>query len=123
MGIRAKAETKAWQLGKAWRLLAAAVLLAFSFQSYLAQTHIHETSAATTLTWHAGQHNKAPADNNPLDCPFCQAVAHAASFLVPGVPLPFLAPEWIATSTSHLLLADKGPATRSNWQSRAPPSR
>jgi hypothetical protein len=114
MGVTATARTRVW------RFIAAVVLLAFGFQSYLAQTHIHETAVA--LTYHPG-HNKAPVDNSPLDCPFCQAVAHATSFLVPGALLPFLAPEWVKMTTLHNLLADKSTATRYNWQSRAPPSR
>jgi hypothetical protein len=107
-----------------WRLIAALVLLAFSFQSYLAQTHIHETAATTSaaLIHHPGP-NKSPVDNSPLDCPFCQAVAHATGFLVPGALLPFLAPGWVKITTLHNLLADKGTATRHSWQSRAPPSR
>ena len=122
MGIRATAKTRAWQLGRVWRLLAAAVLLAFSFQSYLAQTHIHEGAATAVLVYHPG-HGKPPVDNSPLDCPFCQAVTHAASFLVPGTLLPFLAPQWVKITALHNLLADKSTATKYNWQSRAPPSR
>ena len=116
MDVKAIARTT-----RTWRFVAALVLLAFSFQSYLAQTHIHETAAATALTYHPG-HNEAPVDNSPLDCPFCQAVAHATSFLMPGALLPFLAPEWVKTATLHNLLAGTGTATRYNWQSRAPPS-
>jgi hypothetical protein len=106
------------------RLIGALILLAFSFQSYLAQTHIHEAVAATSaaLSHHQGQ-SKPPVDNSPLDCPFCQAVAHVASFLMPGALLPFLAPEWVKITTLHALLADKGTVTRHDWQSRAPPSR
>ena len=105
-------------------VIAALVLLAFSFQSYLAQTHIHETAAATSAAqiYHPGQ-NKSPVDNSPLDCPFCQALAHATSFLMPGALLLFLAPQWVKTTTSHTLFFDKGTATKYNWQSRAPPSR
>jgi hypothetical protein len=116
MGVTATARTRMW------RFIAAVVLLAFGFQGYLAQTHIHETAAATVLTYHPG-HSKAPVDNSPLDCPFCQAVAHAASFLMPAALLPFLAPEWVKITTLHALVGDKGTATRHNWQSRAPPSR
>jgi len=105
-----------------WRLIGALVLLAFSFQSYLAQTHIHETAAATALIHHPGQNNP-PVDNSPLDCPFCQAVAHATGFLMPGALLPFLAPGWVKITILHNLLADKGTVTRHSWQSRAPPSR
>jgi hypothetical protein len=115
MGVMATAKTRAW------RFIAALVLLAFSFQSYLAQTHIHETAAATALVYHPG-HSKAPVDS-PFDCPFCQAVAHATSFLMPGALLPFLAPQWVKTATLHNFRAGTGTTTRYNWQSRAPPSR
>ena len=106
-----------------WRLIGALVLLAFGLQSFLAQTHIHETIAATpaALIYHSGQ-DKTPADNSPLDCPFCQALTHATSFLMPGALLPFLAPGWVKITILHNLLAGEGTATRYNWQSRAPPS-
>ncbi|HEX4104659.1 MAG TPA: hypothetical protein VHX92_00355 [Rhizomicrobium sp.] len=105
-----------------WRLIGALLLLAFSFQSFLAQTHIHETAAATAQIYQPG-HSKPPVGNSPFDCPFCQAVAHATSFLMPGTSLPFLAPGWVKTTTLHNFLAGTGTATKYNWQSRAPPSR
>lgn len=123
MGIMTIGKTGARNSGGMWRLIAVLVLLAFSFQSYLAQTHIHEpaTTVSHALIFQPG-HNKAPASNTPLDCPFCQAVAHASNFLLPGVLLLFLVSGVVEPVVWRDLLADKGAITRHNWQSRAPPS-
>jgi hypothetical protein len=121
MGIRARTETRSAGLDKAWRLLAAAVLLAFSFQCYLAQTHIHE-SAGQAATTHQAQHSKAPAGNSPMDCPFCQAVAHGGNFLTPDAALLPLAMQWVAAPVSYHLPAPARGSAKHHWQSRAPPS-
>jgi hypothetical protein len=104
-----------------WRFAIWLILAAFTLQSYVVQTHIHDTgSAAISRAFtHAG-HGKSPVDNSPLDCPFCQA-ALSGALALPAVPLVFL-------STAGIFLAALDhPATASYdtaahiWRSRAPP--
>ena len=123
MGVMATAATRSRGLDRAWRLLAAAMLLAFGFQSYLAQTHIHETVAATSaMLIHQPGHNKSPMENSPLDCPFCQVVTHAGNFLLSDASLLLLPSQWMETAALHHVLPDTHTAANHYWQSRAPPS-
>jgi hypothetical protein len=102
-------------------LIASLVMLAFTFQSYVAQTHIHDTAPVSSAIAKGSHHNKSPLGNTPVECPFCQAVAHAGSFFMPLAPLPFLSAQWIEMAVPHLALgASTGAATHS-WRSRAPP--
>jgi len=105
------------------RLIAALLLLAFSFQSYVAQTHIHDIAAKTTATLvqHSG-HNRAPVQNSPLDCSFCQMLTHAGSTLMPDAGLIVPGPQWIAMAAPHYLFAGTGTTANHSWQSRAPPA-
>jgi len=105
-----------------WRLIAILVMLAFTLQSYVAQTHIHEAAppASAALIKNLG-HNKSPVDNSPLDCPFCQAVAHDGAFFVPDAPILFLAAQWVAMAAPHFFLADHSADANHSWRSRAPP--
>ena len=119
----AKAATGVNERIAGWRLIAFLVMLAFSFQSYVAQTHIHEAAAPATaaLIKNLG-HNKSPVDNSPLDCPFCQAVAHDGAFFMPHAPLLFLAAQWVEMAAPHFFLADHSADANHNWRSRAPPT-
>ena len=105
------------------RLIAALLLLAFGFQSYMAQTHVHDIvgKAPAALVHHAG-HDRAPVQNSPLDCPFCQMLTHAGSFLVPDPSLVLPSPQWIILTAWHYDFAKMAIAANHDWQSRAPPS-
>ena len=104
-----------------WRLIAALVLLAFTVQSYVAQTHIHDTAPASAAIAKKLNHDKSPLGNTPLDCPFCQAVAHASGFFMPAAPLLFISALWAEMAPPHFLSRGSLSATAHGWQSRAPP--
>jgi hypothetical protein len=105
------------------RLIAALLLLAFGFQSYMAQTHIHDIvgKAPVALVHHAG-HDRVPVQNSLLDCPFCQMLTHAGSLLVPDPSLVLPLPQWITLTAWHHDFAKMAIAANHDWQSRAPPS-
>jgi len=105
-----------------WRFAIWLVLAAFTLQSYVTQVHIHDAApAAITKAVASGNHGKAPVDNSPLDCPFCQAAALAGAFALPVTPLLVL------SAVSTVLAAPDHPAPASYdtvahiWRSRAPP--
>jgi len=104
-------------------LIAALLLLAFSFQSYVAQTHIHDIvgKSPAALVHHSG-HDRAPVPNLPHACPFCQVLNHAGSFLVPDPSLVLPSPQWITLTVWHYDFARMAFAANHDWQSRAPPS-
>src|SRR3569833_1182117 len=77
-GVMANASVRR-NAGTRWRFLAMLLAFAFALQSYVTATHIHNLAPATALAKTVG-HNKAPASNDTLNCPFCQAVAHDGAF-------------------------------------------
>jgi hypothetical protein len=104
-----------------WRFAIWLVLAAFTLQSYVVQTHIHDAApAAITKAFTNTGNGKSPVDNSPMDCPFCQA-ALAGAFALPATPLLVL------SAVGILLAAPDHPAPASYdaaahiWRSRAPP--
>jgi hypothetical protein len=126
--------------GAGWRLFVAALaLVAFAFQSYVTQTHIHlasgsaghsHTTAAivfsSAVKGVSGQKsapkNQTPGNDEPVKCPLCQAVGYAGHFVTPSAASALLLP---ATAISILpLLLALVPAHETpshNWRGRAPP--
>lgn len=109
-----------------WRLaLAYAVLLAFAFQTYVAQTHIHLTQAETAKLYTGGtghdRHDKYPASDDPANCPICQEILHSGHFVTPSA-LAYAPP---ALAVSTIALVDTALpfilALSHSWRGRAPP--
>lgn len=98
------------------------VLVAFTFQSFLVQTHIHNLpqSFSTGIAGVAASHGaKAPLDADK--CFLCQEYVHSGAYLTPAV-IAALPP----TATASLLPLLFAPlhAVRllsHNWKGRAPP--
>jgi hypothetical protein len=113
--------TRTAGMNKRWRFAIWFILAAFTLQSYVVQTHIHDTaSVGISKAFTAGGHGKSPVDGSPLDCPFCQA-ALSGAFTLSAPPLVFL------SAAGIFLAAMDHPATASYdtaahiWRSRAPP--
>lgn len=104
-----------------WRLIACLILITFSLQSYITQTHIHSATPAAIVKIFNHSQGKAPLDNNPVDCPFCQAVAHDGPFHLPTLPLLILLVTFIELAAPQLRLPRLSDAFAHIWQSRAPP--
>ena len=103
------------------------LLLAFFFQSYLTQTHIHPYPAASAQTCalkcvtHAPAKNSAPGGEPTTDCPLCQAIVHAGAFFAPATLMFFVPRLWVESSLpSAKPFASRGQFAR-NGLSRAPP--
>jgi hypothetical protein len=104
-----------------------AVLLAFSWQSFVAQTHVHFASGADASAASAGPgvtaetSAKPPSSDEPADCPICDEMAHAGHIYLPAslsFQLPQLGGVWIALAAARML----APSQSSHaWNSRAPP--
>ena len=107
--------------GRGWRIIATLLLFAFTLQSYITQTHIHTASPAVISRILTGSHDQAPVDGNPMDCPFCQAVAHDGPFFLPAAPILLLSAIWVILAPSFLSERTDAVASAHAWQSRAPP--
>ena len=104
-----------------WRFIACLILLTFSLQSYVTQTHIHSATPAAVAKLFSHAPSKAPLDDNPLDCPFCQAVAHDGPFFLPTIPLLVLSVAFVELAAPSFRTHRPSDVAAHIWQSRAPP--
>lgn len=97
------------------------VLVAFTFQSFLVQTHIHNLpqSFAGSAGVAASHNDKAPLDADK--CFLCQEYVHSGAYLTPAV-VAALPPSVAASLLPVLLVPLHAARTLShNWLGRAPP--
>ena len=104
-----------------------AALLAFVWQSFVVQTHIHSHFVAVSASAASDPHNATHVTNNPAtprrpaNCPMCQEIAQAGAYLLPAAIL-FTAPSTEANIAHVVSALPSVPARQSHaWQSRAPP--
>jgi hypothetical protein len=127
---RAKSRTKALSRREtAWRLaISMFVMLAFSLQSYITQTHIHlkadTFSSYSKLSNETGKQNpldKFPANGDPANCPICQEILHSGQFVTPTAAVLLL--PTVAVSIIKIVADIPVAAQRPShaWRSRAPP--
>jgi hypothetical protein len=104
------------------------VMLAFSVQSYVTQTHIHlapdGSSLYSKLISESGknkQQDKYPANGDPANCPICQEILHSGQFVTPAAAI-LLLPS-VAVSIIQVVADIPAASERPShaWQSRAPP--
>ncbi len=109
-------------------VLALLVALAFALQSFLTQTHIHhwpqqsDGPAIVQLSTGDPTGGGAPGDSSPLDCPYCQAIAHSGLFFLPFAPLlraPVTSAQRIAAPVTLQVIKS---AAVFSQRSRAPPA-
>lgn len=111
------------------------VFLAFSFQSYVTQTHIHfaheaavnifapiEKSAPATKAA-PGKHNpdKYPPADDPANCPICQEVMHTGAFVMPDFVALLLPSQPVSIVPAVITLPAIIKTISHGWQGRAPP--
>jgi hypothetical protein len=112
------------------RALVLLTLIAFAFQGYLTQTHIHirsaETAAVTDVLDGGFVTNKAPAKDLPVkgdesNCPLCQAFAGAGHFVTPASAAALLPSFTVSVIALVIRAIDATPAVSHIWLGRAPP--
>jgi hypothetical protein len=111
-----------------WRFVVSLVLFAFTLQSYVVQSHIHDRSQGLGVPSVIKFDAKTPIHGNPPlgdtspSCSICQAIAHAGAVLAPSefLFLPSLSAEFAAPFVTMRAVAA---VTLHDWQSRAPPQR
>jgi hypothetical protein len=110
------------------------VFLAFSFQSYVTQTHIHfqgeaavnifasseKFSSAATAPGKQNPDKYPPADD-PANCPICQEVMHSGAFVMPDFIALLLPSQPISIIPIVIALPTSIQAVSHRWQGRAPP--
>jgi hypothetical protein len=129
--IRRLGRSSLWQ-----RVLLAFTLVAFGWQSYVTQTHIHfERSFAAGWTEFSGhgskafsakadgsKHDKYPANEDPANCPICQEILYAGQYVAPTAL--WVLPPTSAVSTTTVADADLPfvSTISHDWRGRAPPA-
>ena len=113
-----------------------ATLVAFLFQSYVVQTHIHFAASADPETFVAdganlktnadsavaGQHNSKPPIDDPAHCPICQEFLHAGQYLTPAPVLALLITAVFVPITIERAVPVTANPVSHGWRGRAPPS-
>ena len=124
-----------------WRsLLVCLFVIAFAFQNCLTQSHIHQAQSlsgsgaivdtgskaiagkASFAATASGKQDKYPANDDPANCPMCQALALSGHFIAASrivIPAPTQV-SW-ASVTSDLAVSILSAASHS-WRSRGPPT-
>ena len=119
------------RMATAWRAMLLAMMLAVSWQGFVAQTHHHpesgspfgiSTASATVLVDVAASVDRKTPLKLPDPCAICRELAHAGSTLLP-TPAEFTPPVAIAAPVADtpLALQTHIQPVSHRWQSRAPP--
>jgi hypothetical protein len=103
----------------------AAMLLAFFFQSYATQTHIHIepdgiTLAKVLVVSHDAKKSGAPTEDNPNDCPLCQLL-YGGQYVAPTALIFFLPMVAVSVIEAVQTVLPHYDAASHNWLGRAPP--
>jgi hypothetical protein len=110
----------------AWYAILVAVLLAFSWQSFLTQTHRHYAPnivappAKVDSVRLSVPGPQSPSDL-PANCPICHEIAHIGHAVLPA-PILLVAPVSLTFWQAFAIVSGPELAPRSHaWRSRAPP--
>ena len=116
------------RLGAGWVAVLLAMLVAFSWQSFVAETHNHfaraplptTANAARPVTTSSSDQN-SPFDS-PANCPICREIAQSAAYLPPApivLPVPQAMLVWLVAGLAFGLILERRAL---GWHSRAPPT-
>jgi hypothetical protein len=110
------------------------VFLAFAFQSYVTQTHIHFAHESAVNIFAAaekapasaqapGKQNpdKYPPNDDPANCPICQEVMHSGAYVMPDFVALLLPSQPISIVPISIALPAIIETVTHTWQGRAPP--
>ena len=116
------------------RVVLALALLSFALQSFITQTHIHFASvqafglssdnftpAAKIVDGKNTPEKKVPSNDDPANCPICQAAMHSGQFITPSAIGFALPSETIAIVPLAIAVLTASEVVSHGWQGRAPP--
>jgi hypothetical protein len=116
------------RLGAGWVAVLLAMLVVFSWQSFVAETHNHfaRASISTAAGGTGAVATPSSGGNSPFDspanCPICREIAQSAAYL-PPVPIVLPAPQavlvWLVVGLAFGLILQRRSL---GWHSRAPPT-
>jgi hypothetical protein len=123
--MRRGARAKAWTIRRQPVALAALMVLAFLFQSYVSQTHIHLeadgiTLAKVQLVTKLDSKKGAPTQQTPDNCPLCQFY-YVGQHVPPAALIFFLPTVSVSVIEAVLAVLPHYDAASHSWRGRAPP--
>jgi hypothetical protein len=128
MAVAAAGKSGIRRMGFASRFIVFLAIFAFALQTYMVQTHIHNdaqsvASPAGTAASTGDTHHKAPLENSPLTCPFCQSFTLAGAVLLPAMHLLHAPLVWVESVLLVFTARAMATLPAHDWQTRAPPRR
>jgi hypothetical protein len=105
-----------------------AMLVVFSWQSFVAETHNHfarasiSTAANTTAPVTTSSSDQNSPFDSPTNCPICREIAQSAAYLPPApivLPAPVAVLVWLVAGLAFGLILERRSL---GWRSRAPPT-
>ncbi len=116
------------------KLFTVIFLIAFSMQSYVAATHVHEIapppaeltnqlvqSSVEVNAPAKADHNRVPVRDSRDDCPLCRAVVHAGAFLFPTLLIVEIPDEGVVLASLATVFQPVTGTLSHSWSSRGPP--
>ena len=106
------------------------VLLAFTLQTYVMQTHVHgmagfgATVTKLALDKSAAQQqrpDKLPPANDPASCPICQEILHTGFYVTSAAAALLLPTVVVSVAPIVIDVVRVVQAGSHSWKSRAPP--
>ncbi|HEY1631957.1 MAG TPA: hypothetical protein VGF56_11620 [Rhizomicrobium sp.] len=94
-------------------MLACLMLVAFTLQSYVTQTHIH----------HAASHSDPAKPAGGQACVFCQEMMQAGTFVTPSAATLSLPVTFVTVRFQAIAIAFVAGRVPHGWQGRGPPLR
>jgi len=105
-------------------------MLTFALQAQLTQAHIHfapdfggaiSKSDGNSTAAKTPSKKNLPANNDPANCPICQAALHGGQFLSPSAVALALPGEAITIVPLVVDIVTSRETLSHSWQGRAPP--
>jgi hypothetical protein len=128
IGSNSRSPRSGRRLSAGWVAVLLAMLVVFSWQSFVAETHNHfarapistAVNAAAPVTTTSSDQN-SPFDS-PANCPICREIAQSAAYLPPApiaLPAPLAMLVWLVAGLAFGLILERRSL---GWRSRAPPT-
>ena len=122
---RSKAQSAIAPLHVLRRFVTLAALLVFTWQCILVQSHVHGPQAVPSgshvVKVSAPVAPAGPDNDDPANCPLCQEMLHAGTYVTPVAAILYLPVAAVFIAAPVFAAVRQRVTPSHNWQGRAPP--